>query len=111
MELQSKEEVLEILLSDVMQLLEDLCLSGFDTVHDSTLEALRKMVPLTLQYGMSRLSGMLNQLADGLELRRHRMEKQGDKLAQLYTSLNEYLYLAMQKTMYDQGRNQYLADV
>lgn len=107
MELLSKEEALESLLCEVMQLLEDLCQSGFDTVHDSTLEALHNMTSLTMQYGMNRLSEMLSKFTGGLELRRHRIEKQEDELAQLYTDLNAYLYLAMQKIVYDQGRKRY----
>ena len=59
MENLSKEEKLEMLLADVENLLEELFQSGFDTVHDSTLEAMENMTNLTEQYGMAYLSELL----------------------------------------------------
>lgn len=107
MEAQSKEEVLGALLEDVMSLLEDLFQSGFDTAHDSTLEELSKMTERTKQYGMTYLSELLQKLTDGLHNRRHQMTRQEDKLAEIYTTLNEYLYLCLEKTAYDRGYQYY----
>lgn len=103
----SKEEVLEQLLEEVGNLLEELCQSGFDTVHDSTLEALGNMAGLTAQYGMAYLSGLLGELAEGLSMRRHRLEQGDDGLTGVYARLNEYLYLCEEKTVYDRGRAYY----
>lgn len=100
---ESKEEVLETLLEDVGNLLEELCQSGFDTVHDSTMESLRDMTGLTGQYGMAYLSDMLGKLTEGLALRRHQMGRGDDGLAGIYAKLNEYLYLCREKTACDRG--------
>lgn len=107
MEAGSKEEVLGELTEDVRNLLEEVCQSGFDTVHDSTLEALNEMGNLTEQYGMAHLSKMLTEFAQGLAMRRHRTEREPDALAGLYAKLNEYLYLCREKTAYDMGWNYY----
>ncbi len=106
----SKEEVLGTLVEDAGNLLEELFQSGFDTVHDSTLESLEEMGELTKQYGMAHLSEMLAELAKGLKMRRHRMEREPDALAELYTELNEYLYLCREKTAYDTGWNYYVKE-
>ena len=107
MRAQSKEEVLGALLEDVMSLLEDLLQSGFDTVHDSTLEEMKKMEEITKQYGMTYLSDLLQKLLDGLNKRRHQITRQEDNLAEVYTTLNEYLYLCLEKTAYDKGLTYY----
>ena len=70
-----KEEALAGLLDEAGGVLEELYQSGFDRVHDSTLEALERMAKLTGEYGMEYLSGMLCQLTKGLAMRRHRMEQ------------------------------------
>ncbi len=107
MRAQSKEEVLSTLLEDVMSLLEDLLQSGFDTVHDSTLEEIKKMTDITKQYGMTYLSDLLQKLSTGLNNRRHQITRQEDNLAEVYTTLNEYLYLCLEKIAYDRGRSYY----
>lgn len=106
---QTKEEVLEVLLLDVQAQLEDLFQSGFDTVHDSTLEELRDMVGLTKQYGMTRLSYLLEQLTAGIEMRRHRATREADNLAGIYAQLEEYLYICKGKIAYDRGAGYYTA--
>ena len=110
MEAGSKEEVLGELAADVRNLLEEVCQSGFDTVHDSTLEALKEMGKLTEQYGMAYLSAMLTEFAKGLDMRRHRTEREPDGLAGLYAKLNEYLYLCREKTAYDMAWNYYVKE-
>lgn len=107
MENLSKEEKLEMLLADVENLLEELFQSGFDTVHDSTLEAMENMTKLTEQYGMAYLSELLEALTRGLAMRRHQLEKKQDGMAGLYAKLNEYIYLCKEKTACDRGRNYY----
>ncbi len=107
MENLSKEEKLEMLLADVENLLEELFQSGFDTVHDSTLEAMENMTNLTEQYGMAYLSELLGALTKGLAMRRHQLEKREDGMAGLYVKLNEYIYLCKEKTACDRGKNYY----
>ncbi len=111
-EYRSKYEAIEDILDEIIKLLEDLYQSGFDTVHDSTLKDLEKTGELTEQYGMQYLSGLLGGLADEISAGRHRTEEMRatDKkalVAELYTRLNEYLYLGRQKAVYDRGKHYY----
>lgn len=104
----SKEEALKELLEDVGELLEELYQSGFDRVHDSTLEALGQMGKLTGQYGMAYLSGMLGQLTGELAMGRHRMKPGENGITEIFVKLNEYLYLCREKTACDTGKNYYM---
>lgn len=108
MEMLEKEEALEQLLADVGNLLEDLYQSGFDTVHDSTLEALGRMGARTAAYGMELLSKLLTQLTDRLAARRHQIEKKEDSLAGVYTQLNCYVSLCREKIERDKGVRYYM---
>ena len=108
MEMRNKEEVLGELLEEVKSLLGELCQSGFDKVHDSTLKGTEKMADLTRQYGMAHLSDMLGELTEGICLRRHRLKKDQDMLAGVYARLNEYLYLCEEKLAYDRAENYYV---
>lgn len=108
MEMVDKEEALEIVLSDVESLLEDLYQSGFDTVHDSTLEALNNMVGRVFSYGMELLSDLLSQLANGLAMRRHQLDKEADALPSVYTKLNQYTKLCREKIERDKGIRYYV---
>lgn len=105
----SKEDALQRLLSDLINLMEDLYQSGFDTVHDSTLKALDAMAEMTAAYGMAFLSKLLVQLADGLKMRRHQIQPQGtqDGLAGIYTKLCQYIDLCMEKIELDKGIRYY----
>lgn len=105
----SKEDALHQLLSDLLNLMEDLYQSGFDTVHDSTLKALDAMAETTAAYGMAFLSELLAQLADGLKMRRHQIQAQGtqDGLAGIYTRLSQYIELCMDKIELDKGIGYY----
>ncbi len=105
----SKEDALHQLLSDLLNLMEDLYQSGFDTVHDSTLKALDAMAETTAAYGMAFLSELLVQLADGLKMRRHQIQAQGtqDGLAGIYTRLSQYIELCMDKIELDKGIGYY----
>ena len=93
---------------DVLELMEELYQSGFDTVHDSTLQGMEKAVKQTGQYGMKYLSGLLGELTDEISIGRHQMEKKTARMTELYTEISEYLYLCRQKAAYDYGREQYV---
>ena len=104
----SKEEVLEVLLERVYWIMEELYQSGFDTVHDSTLEEMGQDQELDGQYGMSGLAELLKQILDGVGMRRHRIAgKEEDRMGEIYTRVNEYLYLGMEKIAYDRGWGYY----
>ena len=118
---QEKEKILETLLKDVSGLLEELYQSGFNTVHDSTLQEMEKAGKLAGQYGMEYLEGKMKALADGLSMRRHQLRAMPDglsmrrhqlrampdKLAETYAELIEYLYLCRTKITLDMGRKFY----
>ena len=104
-----RAEALELLLADVADLLEDLYQSGFDTVHDSTLEALGRMAERTAVYGMELLSELLSQLTDGLAVRRHQIERKEDSLPGVYVKLNRYIDLCREKIERDKGIHYYSA--
>ncbi len=107
LELTSRHEAMEQLTEEVLGLMEDLYQSGFDTVHDSTLQGMEKMAAKTGQYGMQYLSELLRQLAEEISESRHRMKQKTEQMAELYTKINEYLYICRQKTAYDRGLEYY----
>lgn len=104
----SRYEVIEDITGEVLSLAEDLYQSGFDTVHDSTWNDIRKAAELTEQYGMKYLSELLSGLSEEIAAARHRMERNAAPMAELFTRLNEYLYICRQKTAYDRGANYYI---
>lgn len=108
MEISSKEDAIQQLLYEVESLMEDLYQSGFDTVHDSTLGALQNMQKQTTAYGMQLLSDMLLQLTDGLTMRRHQIKKKEDFLINIYTNINQYVYLCKEKIECDKGVHYYM---
>lgn len=107
----SKYRVMEELAGEVQGLLEDLGQSGFDTIHDSTLEGLRKAAELTEQYGMAYLSGLLSGLEEEACASRHRMDKERGRMTRLYTDILEYLFLCGEKAAYDRGMDYYCGNM
>lgn len=103
----SRYEIMEDITGEVLSLAEDLYQSGFDTVHDSTWQDIRKAAELTEQYGMKHLSKLLSGLAEEIAAGRHRMERNAAPMAKLYTEINEYLYICRQKITYDRGADYY----
>ena len=103
----SKFEAVSEIADDVLGLMEELYQSGFDTVHDSTIQGMEKAVIKTGRYGMKRLSGLLKELTDEISAGRHQMERKMTHMTELYTEINEYLYLCRQKVAYDRGKAQY----
>ena len=107
MEGESVTDVLGRVLEDAGSLLEELYQSGLDTVHDSTLDGLAHMGKLAEQYGLLHLAEMMAQLADGAGMRRHRLERSADGLAEIYVRACEYVYLCRGKVEIDQGWGYY----
>lgn len=110
-EYDSKEEAVGALLEQVDRIIEELYQSGFDTIHDSTLEELEKVCRLTKQYGMEYLFDLLGELFKGVSMRRHRIGKRAeDGMGGVYTKISEYLYLGMEQVEYDRGYQYYCED-
>ncbi|GFI44938.1 hypothetical protein IMSAGC019_00247 [Lachnospiraceae bacterium] len=105
-----KEEALETLLEDVGSLVEELCQSGFDTLHDSTLETLEELAKVTGQYQMGYLSHRLGELSQGLLMRRHQLGQPQDAVAETYVGIIEYLYLCREKIALDRARGYYACE-
>ncbi len=99
----SKYIALQELLEEVEGLMEDLCQSGFDTVHDSTLAGIQKAAQQSGQYGLERLSALLEGFYEKIAMGRHRMEQTHTELAEEYAQIWEYLHLCRQKAAYDRG--------
>lgn len=107
----NKESYFEEFFAEISSILEDLCQSGFHTVHDSTLRELKEKGEIAAQYGMKHLSGLLNDLHEELFANRHRINaaKSADSLsAKYYTKLIEYMEIGLEKTAYDRGKDYYL---
>lgn len=107
-----KEDHFEDFFSDISSTLEDLCQSGFHTVHDSTLQELKERGETAAEYGMQHLSNLLLALREELSGSRHRVsvDRSKDSLcAKYYTELVTYMELGREKTAYDRGKNYYLA--
>lgn len=86
----------------IRQILEDIFQSGFDTVHDSTLEELRQCSQDAAQYGMEKLAGLTEALLLGFQHQRHQMERDDGPLMRLYGELNQYVFISRQKLDTDQ---------
>lgn len=107
MEHLSKYEVMEQMTDDIRGLMEDLYQSGFDTVHETSLRDLQKAAAAAEQFGMKYLAELLGSLSQEILAGRHRMERNTAGMAELYTKVNEYLYLCREKTAYDRGFDYY----
>lgn len=77
----------EDFIADTASLTEDICQSGFDTVHDQALHELKKKGEMAGWYGMAYLSELLLLLYEELSMRRHRFS--GDKTAMPENNLRE----------------------
>lgn len=88
-------------------LMEELCQSGLNTVHDDTLEALGKMKDTAEAYGLTGLSEMVTALWEAISMRRHRTRTEEDDAAALYGKINRYLYLCGQKIRWDEAYEYY----
>lgn len=108
---QNREDYFEEFFTEIDSILEDLCQSGFHTVHDSTLQELEEKADTAAQCGMKHLSELLGGLRKELFNNRHRISaaKSADSLSSKYfTKLIEYTKLGMEKTAYDRGKNYYI---
>lgn len=103
----SKYRVMEEMLDDITVIMEDLCQSGFQTVHDATLQGLKKAKEQAGQYGMTYLAGLLADFYDEISAGRHQMQVRTERMAELYTKISEYLYLCRQKNEYNQMLDYY----
>ena len=103
-------DAVEEIFDEVGRLIEDICQSGFDTVHKDTLRRLEEAAELTQQYGMEYLSQLTTQLHEKLAMRRHQMKNDEDGAALLFAAINEYLYICRQKAAYDRAAKYYEAE-
>lgn len=109
---QKKEEFFENFFTDISSVLEDLCQSGFHTVHDSTLQELKEKGETAANYGMQYLSGLLFSLQEELSANRHKFYHGSfARPAKYYTELIEYIELGKEKTAHDKGKSYYLSSI
>lgn len=111
MDFECKEEAVKNLLADAEMIMEELFQSGFNTVHDSTIDALKEITKRTEQFGMAYLSHLLGTIEEGITMRRHKMTKEADRLVETFTKLSEYLYLCRQQIAYNSGQTYYTKEL
>ena len=107
----NRETYFEELFMDISSVLEDLCQSGFHTVHDSTLQELNEKGKTAAQCGMRHLSGLLLTFAEELSKGRHNISKDNNAdalFAKYYAELIESIELGREKIAYDKGKNYYI---
>jgi len=110
MDSDNKEAYFEDLFTDISSILEDLCESGFHTVHDSTLQELKEKGETAARCGMHYLSKLLLALQEELSQSRHRIsgdKNAGSSPAKYYAELIESVELGKEKIAYDKGKNYY----
>jgi hypothetical protein len=92
---------------EAIRLMEEICQSGFYTVHDDTLEALGNLVETAAEFGLAGLSDSLRTFVEGISMRRHRIHQEEDDLAKQYGNINRYLYLCREKIRWDKACEYY----
>lgn len=108
---EKKEDYFEEFFTEISSILEDLCQSGFHSVHDSTLQELKEKTDTAAQCGMIYLSELLSSLREKLLNGRHQIsaDKSADSLsAKYYAELVSYIEIGLKKTACDRGKNYYL---
>jgi len=97
--LEEMKDFLEI----VEGLLAELFQSGFDTVHDSTLQQLDAAASRAEQYGMEKFRELLSGLFHALEEQRHRTGGRDSGIFQWYGALSQYLYFSKKRLEIDEA--------
>ncbi len=87
--------------------MEDLCQSGLDTVHDSTLEAMERLRESSGKLGLAGLSRRLATLGEGIGRRRHQVSRAADGMSQVYADSNRYLMLGRERILWDEANEYY----
>ncbi len=84
-------EMIAAYLKQTEEILTNLFQSGFDAVHESTLEGMGAAAASGRQYGMEALADMLEQLKQLLAARRHQFRGENRQACEIYGKLNQYL--------------------
>lgn len=92
---------------EAIRLTEEICQSGFQTVHADTLESLAKLAETAAEFGLAGLSDRLHTFGEGVSMRRHRIRREADHLAEQYGAISRYLYLCREKIRWDEACEYY----
>lgn len=77
--------------------------SGMQAVSGQTISDIKKNAVTAMQYGMEKLSHMLNTLASAMEDRKHSMSLSDNKeLVSVFVNVNIYITEALSKVKYDE---------
>lgn len=77
--------------------------SGMQTVSGQTISDIKKNSVTAMQYGMEKLSHMLNTLASAMEDRKHSMSlSDNQELVSVFVNVNIYITEALSKVKYDE---------
>lgn len=99
--------MVKMVTQEASSLMEEICQSGLNTVHDSTLEAMDRLRDAAESFGLSGLSRQLAGLREGIDMRRHQTVRTEDEMAALYGKINQYLILCRQRIMWDEANEYY----
>ncbi len=89
-------EILD-LIQEIENIMNDLLLSGFNTIHDYTLNEMKKLGQLCESYGMIYASNIINNLVSDLSKKRHNFEFNYSTVIEDYFKLNKYLILCRKR--------------
>lgn len=98
---------MKAVLEEAAARMEDLCQSGLDTVHDSTLEAMERLRESSGKLGLAGLSRRLATLGEGIGRRRHQVSRAADGMSQVYADSNRYLMLGRERILWDEANEYY----
>ncbi len=84
-------ENLELIVEQTEELLCELLLSGFQSVHIATLQQIDELVGVYESYGMTKGKSLLEQLKRGLMKRKNSFEYDLQSLTKAYSQLEFYI--------------------
>lgn len=85
------------LIQEIENVMNDLLLSGFNTIHDYTLNEMKKLGQLCESYGMIYPSSIINNLVSDLTKKRHNFDFDYSTVIEDYFKLNKYLILCRKR--------------
>jgi hypothetical protein len=98
--MESREELTEVV-NNARKLFTELFASGFLSIHESTLEELKKTAGLCSQCGLSYGGDKLLELWEEVRGLRHQLNQDYKKTMELYCTLEQYFGLCQNKLELD----------
>lgn len=99
------EEKIRELSLKVIDALSELFISGMNSVHDSTLEEIKKLSEISIQCGLKYGGEQLGKLCSDLSGSRHQMRGDYNSIIEQYCSIEQYFMLCRKKAELDEAKN------